>query len=134
MRTAVSSLSLLRPRSLRDALRLLRDEGPLTPLAGCTDVYVNLNFGTLATKRFIDLWPLDDLRRIRVENGRSDRSDRDLHGLIRYPLVAATAILAPTRARSEGPVPDRGTLGGNVSSLAGGDTIPCSPSRGDLVY
>ena len=25
---------------------MLRDEGPLTPIAGCTDVYVNLQFGT----------------------------------------------------------------------------------------
>ena len=58
MRTAVSPLSLLRPRTLRDALAMLRDEGPLTPLAGCTDVYVNLQFGTLAETRFIDLWPL----------------------------------------------------------------------------
>ena len=73
MRTAISSLSLLQPRSLKDALRLLRDEGPLTPLAGCTDVYVNLNFGTLAATKFLDLWPLDDLRRIRVENGALER-------------------------------------------------------------
>ena len=26
---------------------MLRDEGPLVPLAGCTDLYVALNFGTL---------------------------------------------------------------------------------------
>jgi xanthine dehydrogenase iron-sulfur cluster and FAD-binding subunit A len=45
VRTAVSSLELLRPRTLRDALRMMRDEQPLTPLAGCTDVYVGLNFG-----------------------------------------------------------------------------------------
>ena len=32
-------LTLHEPRTLRDALRLLRDEGPLVPLAGCTDVY-----------------------------------------------------------------------------------------------
>ena len=33
--------------SLDEALRMLRDEGPLVPMAGCTDLYVALNFGTL---------------------------------------------------------------------------------------
>ena len=64
MRTAVSGLELLQPRTLRDALRMLRDEGPLTPLAGATDLYVAVNFGTLDSNRFINLWGLDPLRRI----------------------------------------------------------------------
>ena len=51
MRTGISSLDLLQPRTVREALRMMRDEGPLTPLAGCTDVYVGLNFGTLPAKK-----------------------------------------------------------------------------------
>ena len=43
---------------------MLRDDGPLMPIAGCTDLYVNLNFGTLREKRFLNLWPLDALRGI----------------------------------------------------------------------
>ena len=38
---------------------MLRDEGPLTPLAGCTDLYVGLNFGTLREQRFLNVWGLD---------------------------------------------------------------------------
>src|SRR6478735_5516041 len=60
----ISHRQLLRPRSLPDALRMLRDEGPLTPLAGCTDLYVSINFDTLKQKRFLDLWRLDALRGI----------------------------------------------------------------------
>ena len=56
MRTAVSSLTLLQPRNVAEALRMLRDEGPLVPLAGCTDVYVGLNFGTLPAKKFLSIW------------------------------------------------------------------------------
>ena len=48
---------------------MLRDEGPLVPLAGCTDIYVNLNFGTLPQKRFLNLWPLDELRTIEMRDG-----------------------------------------------------------------
>jgi len=47
MRSPISHRSLLEPRSLTEALRMLRDEGPLVPMAGCTDLYVSLNFGTL---------------------------------------------------------------------------------------
>src|SRR4026207_1534032 len=55
---------LLQPRSLGDAVKMLRDEGPLVPLAGCTDLYVALNFGTLRPTRFLNLWNLDALRGI----------------------------------------------------------------------
>src|SRR5438105_1986551 len=64
MRSSISHRTLLQPRSLADALTMLRDEGPLTPLAGCTDLYVALNFGTLEDTRFLNLWRLDALRRI----------------------------------------------------------------------
>jgi CO/xanthine dehydrogenase FAD-binding subunit len=62
MRTAISSLTLLRPRTLTEALRMLRDVPTLMPVAGCTDLYVNLQFGTTRETTYIDLWPLDDLR------------------------------------------------------------------------
>src|SRR5919204_78026 len=67
MRTATSSLALLRPKTWRDALGLLHDDPHLVPLAGCTDLYVAVNFGTLTSSRFLDLWPLEPLRRIRME-------------------------------------------------------------------
>src|SRR5262249_8003456 len=60
---------LLEPRSLGDALRMLRDEGPLVPMAGCTDLYVSLNFGTLKDTRFLNLWRLDALRAIDRRGG-----------------------------------------------------------------
>ena len=59
-----SQIEVLRPRSLKDALTMLRDEGPLVPLAGGTDLFVTLNAGTLRERRFLDLWSLDSLRGI----------------------------------------------------------------------
>ncbi len=61
---SVSNKTLLEPRSLTDALKMLRDEGPLVPMAGCTDLYVALNFGTLEQTRFLNLWRLERLRAI----------------------------------------------------------------------
>src|SRR5207247_9956072 len=63
---SISNRQLFQPRSLTDALSMLRDEGPLVPMAGCTDLYVALNFGTLDDTRFLNLWPLDSLRRIEM--------------------------------------------------------------------
>ena len=128
LRTAVSSLELLRPRSLRDALRMMRDEQPLTPLAGCTDVYVGLNFGTLPVKRFIDLWPLDELREIRVADGAlSIGALATYTRIVRSALVRRRVPILGAAAREIGGVQiqNRGTLGGNVANGSpAGDTLP----------
>ena len=39
-RADVRNRTLLEPKSLADALTMLRDEAPLVPMAGCTDLYV----------------------------------------------------------------------------------------------
>lgn len=128
MRTAVSQLELLAPRSLREALRMLRDEQPLVPLAGCTDVYVNLNFGTLPAKRFLDLWPLDDLRKIRLSDGAlSIGALATYTEIIRSPIVRRRLPILAAAAREIGgaQIQNRGTLGGNVANGSpAGDTLP----------
>jgi len=128
VRTAVSRLELLQPRTVREALRMLRDEGPLVPLAGCTDVYVGLNFGTLPAKRFIDLWPLEDLRAIRVTDGvLSIGALATYTELIRSPLVQKRLPILAAAAREIGGVQiqNRGTLGGNVANGSpAGDSLP----------
>ena len=63
MRTAISGLEVRSPASLGDALTILRDERR-TPIAGATDLYVALNFGTLEPRRFLDIWAVDELREI----------------------------------------------------------------------
>ena len=128
MRTATSSLTLLEPKSLKEALVLLRDEGPLVPLAGCTDVYVNLNFGTSKDTRFLNLWPLDALRRIEIRNGLlSIGALATYTQMIRSPLVRKWLPSLAAAAREVGGVQiqNRGTLGGNIANASpAGDTLP----------
>ncbi|HEX9483214.1 MAG TPA: FAD binding domain-containing protein, partial [Gemmatimonadaceae bacterium] len=69
MKSALSQLSFARPRTLEEALTLLRDE-PLVPIAGATDLYVGLNFGTLKAQRFLDITRLEELRGISVTGDR----------------------------------------------------------------
>ena len=61
MRTAAASLDLVRPRSVDEALRLVSADPSLVPIAGCTDVLVGLNAGTLPATRYIDLWSLESV-------------------------------------------------------------------------
>ena len=128
MRTALSTLSLLRPQTLREALLMLHDEGPLTPIAGCTDVYVNLQFGTERKTRFIDLWPLAELRGI-----TADKQTLRIGALTTYseiidsPLVRRRLpmLIAASREIGGRQIQNRGTLGGNVANASpAGDSLP----------
>ena len=128
MRTPISSLQLLEPRSLEEALRMLRDEGPLMPLAGCTDVYVNLNFGILPQTRFLNLWRLDELRKIEMRDGALSigalatytRMIRSVLLRKRLPILAAAS-----REVGGAQIQNRGTLGGNIANASpAGDTLP----------
>lgn len=128
MRTGVSPLQLLQPRTVREALRMMHDEGPLVPLAGCTDVYVGLNFGTLPAKRFLDLWPLEALRAIRLSGGvLSIGALATYTEIIRSALVRQRLPILAAAAREIGGVQiqNRGTLGGNIANGSpAGDSLP----------
>jgi xanthine dehydrogenase small subunit len=128
MRTAISRLELLRPRSVSDALRMLRDEGPLTPLAGATDLYVAVNFGTLTETRFLNLWNLEPLRRITSRDGVLHIGALATYtALTRSRLVRRHLPMLVSAAREVGglQIQNRGTLGGNVANGSpAGDTLP----------
>lgn len=128
MRSGFSGRSLLKPKSLGDALKMLRDEGPLTPLAGCTDLYVALNFGTLRDRRFLDLWRLDALRGIELCGAvLSIGALATYTDLIRSRLVRRRLPMLAAAAREIGGVQiqNRGTIGGNVANASpAGDTLP----------
>ena len=128
MRTAISSLRLFEPQSLREALGLLRDEGPLVPLAGCTDVYVSFNDGTLPRTRFLNLWRLDALRRIHVRDSQLViGSLATFTAIVRSRLVQRRLPMLVAAAREVGglQIQNRGTLGGNIATGSpAGDSLP----------
>jgi len=107
---------------------MLRDEGPLVPLAGCTDVYVGLNFGTLPDTRFLNLWRLDALRRIAMQGkALSIGALATYTQLIRSPLVRRRLPILAAASREIGGVQiqNRGTIGGNIANGSpAGDALP----------
>jgi xanthine dehydrogenase small subunit len=121
-------LALERPRSLKHALTMLAADPALMPIAGCTDVYVGLHFGTLAQRRFIDLWSLDELRGISVTG-----DVLQIGALTTYTEIIASKLVqkrvpmlvAASREVGGAQIQNRGTLGGNVANASpAGDTLP----------
>jgi len=118
MKTALADLDMRRAVSVDDALEILRDE-KRTPIAGATDVYVALNFGTLVPRRFLDIWALDELRTI------STHEDRLVIGaLTSYTALMQSHIVAervPMLVHASGlvggvQIQNRGTLAGNIAN------------------
>jgi CO/xanthine dehydrogenase FAD-binding subunit len=130
MKSALSQLEVVRPRTLAQALRALHEpagERPI-PLAGGTDLFVYLNAGTPIGRRFLDLWGLRELRGIRLGPTHATlgalttfREIREHPGLRRrFPsLVAAASEIGAAQ------IQNRATLGGNIANASpAGDSLP----------
>lgn len=128
MRSPLSSYSLHRPRSLTDALKVLRDAPGTVPIAGCTDVYVALEFGAPPGTRYLDLWPLAPLRRIAVRGDvLSIGALATYTSIIRSRLVRQRLPMLVAAASEVGgiQIQNRGTIGGNIANASpAGDTLP----------
>ena len=131
MRTAITRLTVLRPRDLEEALAMLHDslEGErAVPLAGGTDLFVYLNAGTPSGQRFLDLSRVAALRGIRagggglrIGGGATFTEIRE-HPLVRrsFPMLAAAA--AEVGALQ---IQNRATIAGNVANASpAGDSLP----------
>ncbi|NUN15211.1 MAG: FAD binding domain-containing protein [Myxococcales bacterium] len=128
MKTALGNLDFADATTLSEALTLLASEPDRVPLAGCTDVYVGLNFGHIEKKRFVNIWSLSELR------GISENADFLRIGalttyteMIESPIIAKFLPMMRDCARLIGgcQVQNRGTVGGNIANGSpAGDTLP----------
>lgn len=127
MKTPVSTLDLATADNLDQALALLRAE-QRAPLAGTTDLYVELNFGILKPRRFLDIWPLDELREISLrEDTLVIGALATFTALIQSPLVNQRLPMLVEASRLVGgiQIQNRGTIGGNIANASpAGDSLP----------
>ncbi len=128
MRTATSTLDVERPRSLKGALAALARDATLAPMAGCTDLYVAVNFGTLDASRFLDLTAIDALRRITMrEDVLVIGATATYSEIIRSRHVRKALPMLVEASRQIGglQIQNRGTLGGNIANASpAGDSLP----------
>lgn len=119
MRGDGAAYELLTPASLDEALALLADGA--RPFAGGTDLMVQLSAGRLPGRRYVNLWPLDDLRGVEVTPDEvrigALTTYRELQ---RHPLLGAEFPLLLQAAAETGGVAiqARGTLGGNLANAS----------------
>jgi xanthine dehydrogenase small subunit len=128
MRAALSPLELVRPRTLGEALDRLAEAPSLVPIAGCTDVYVGLNFGTLHATSFLDILGIADLRGIDATGATLRFGALCTHSdVVRSAEVQRRLPMLASACRQIGGVQiqNRGTLGGNIANASpAGDTLP----------
>lgn len=118
MKTALTALDMRRAWSVDEALAILSHE-KRTPIAGATDVYVGLNFGTFAPRQFLDIWALDELRTISVHD-----DSLVIGALTSYAALMQSHLVrerVPMLVKASGfvggvQIQNRGTLGGNIAN------------------
>ena len=119
------------PRSLEDALRLRADHPEATPVAGGTDLMVDLNARRIRPEALLDLSRVDELKAwgrrdgvVFVGAGMTFATiARELTEF--RPLVAASLSVASPQIRN------RATIGGNLATASpAGDSIPVLAAYG----
>src|SRR4029453_7288204 len=128
VRGDAQAVMLPRPRTPREALRLLAEHEDALPIAGGTDLMVSWNAGALAGRTFLDVSPLREWARIRkagdaaLVGALASHTDLLRHALVRrrLPLLAeACATVGGVQ------IQNRGTLGGNIANASpAGDPSP----------
>jgi CO/xanthine dehydrogenase FAD-binding subunit len=129
MRSDPSEYEFVIAASLREAVQLLSEQPKAwMPIAGGTDVMVQLAWGALRADRLLSIWNLPELRAIEVlgEEIRigagSTYTDVRRHQIIarEFPLLSLAASWTGGIANQ-----NRGTLGGNiVNASPAADSLP----------
>jgi xanthine dehydrogenase small subunit len=119
------------PRRLDEAFSLLADVdgGPWRPLAGGTDLMVQLTAAIGdPPERLLDIWALDELRGIRLDGDALVIGALTTYTEIRRSPIVAEVLPALAEAAATigaAQIQNRGTLGGNVVNASpAGDTLP----------
>lgn len=125
----IPTLEYHRPASLSEVCALLRELGPgAVPLAGGTDVVVDLRRGLAEVHHLVSLRDLDELREIRIEGG-----DLRIGALVTPALLDESEGVRASRPElldvvevfGNPQVRRRATVGGNLCTAAScGDLAP----------
>jgi len=126
----------LRPKNLNEALRKLQ-EGEVWPLAGGTNLLVDIRAGTIQPRGVLDIGFLQELRGLTYEKGLIEIGPcLTMTELANSPLIRSKAPLLGQSGLSVGSpqIRNRATLGGNILSASpAADTVVALVSLGATV-
>jgi CO/xanthine dehydrogenase FAD-binding subunit len=118
-------MDVLLPRSLEEALTMKAERPEALPLAGGTDLMVELNFGRLRPAAIIDLTRVAELATHRQENGHVFLGAGVTYAAIVKELPTFKPLVQASRSVGSPQIRHRGTVGGNLGTASpAGDALP----------
>jgi CO/xanthine dehydrogenase FAD-binding subunit len=112
------------PRTVDDALALLRAHADADVLAGGTDLLVEINFGRRRPTRVIAIDRLDELKQVE-RNGHVRMGALVTYTQMLDDDAASTALREAARTVGSPQIRNAGTLGGNLGTCSpAGDSLP----------
>lgn len=120
-------MEVLSPRTLEEALRIKAERPDAVPIAGGSDVMVELNFGRARPDLVLDLGRVEELAGWSQENGRLRLGARVTFTELRSPPLRERLPALAEAARTVGSpqIQNRATIGGNLGTASpAGDALP----------
>jgi CO/xanthine dehydrogenase FAD-binding subunit len=118
-------MNVLLPHSLEEALGMKEERPEAIPLAGGTDVMVDLNFGRLRPPAIVDLSHIAELATWRQENGHVFLGAGLTYATIVREMSAFKPLVQASRSVGSPQIRNRGTVGGNLGTASpAGDALP----------
>ena len=118
-------MEVLLPRSLDEALELAASNPHVVPIAGGTDVMVELNMDRGRPETLMDVSRLPELGEWRREDGHLVLGAGVTYSRIMRELSEHTALVQASRSVGSPQIRNRGTVGGNLGTGSpAGDALP----------
>ena len=118
-------MEVVLPRSLDEALDVAGSQHDVVPIAGGTDLMVELNFDVRRPEGLMDISRLPELRELRNENGRVFLGSGVSYSRIMRELPELTALMQASRSVGSPQIRNRATVGGNLGTASpAGDALP----------
>lgn len=119
------AMEVLLPRSLDEALAIKADHPEALPIAGGTDVMVDINFGRLRPPALMDVSRVPELSTVKQENGHVFLGSGVTYSAIVTGMTAFQPLVQASRSVGSPQIRNRGTVGGNVGTASpAGDALP----------
>jgi CO/xanthine dehydrogenase FAD-binding subunit len=113
------------PRTLEEALELKAEHPEAVPIAGGTDLMVDLNFDRRRPEAMMDICRLTELQTWAVEGEEVRLGAGMTYGRIMRELPAFRPLAEASRSVGSPQIRNRGTVGGNLGTASpAGDALP----------
>jgi CO/xanthine dehydrogenase FAD-binding subunit len=122
------------PRSLEEALALKAEHPDAVPVAGGTDLWVAVNFGTARPPALLDLSRVGELKTWSTDDGRIRLGAGVTFARIERELAEFRPLAEASRSVGSPQIRNRATIGGNLATASpAGDSIPVLAAYGATV-